>query len=322
MLTLAAALYGLAALAHGAWAHRTGNSLKLSPLDDLSLVGASLGVLLAFGSTPLRPSAFGIFRRTVGGLDHQCTRGGGLGAAAAACQAGPEPGGVVPRGLGSGARGAAVRYGSAEGRHRSVAAGAARGADAGPGRDLRAPGPRPPEGRARSRSAGSSRQVDAGDHSLAPGGDRAARCSRTGSPARRSWRASWPCCRSSAWIPTPSDAERPRVLLASGLLVGTLLLAFFTARLRGLAPARLGGGAGRHGWAHRAHRRPQPRGASVASGRLCLEAAAHWRRALGTWPSWRGASGHGLPGSWRTSLRAASTTSCRMPVWRRWAWSS
>ncbi|WP_224367405.1 hypothetical protein [Hyalangium versicolor] len=45
---LAGSLYGIAALVHRAWVRRHGGSLDLSPLDDLSLGGATLGVLLFF----------------------------------------------------------------------------------------------------------------------------------------------------------------------------------------------------------------------------------------------------------------------------------
>ncbi len=51
-LTLAGALYGIAGLVHAAWARRAGQSLELSPLDDLSLAAVSLGVLIFLGYSP------------------------------------------------------------------------------------------------------------------------------------------------------------------------------------------------------------------------------------------------------------------------------
>jgi hypothetical protein len=44
-LVTAGSLYGIAALLHDAWARRAGQSLELSPLDDLSLVAAAISVL-------------------------------------------------------------------------------------------------------------------------------------------------------------------------------------------------------------------------------------------------------------------------------------
>ncbi|MDY7225670.1 hypothetical protein [Hyalangium rubrum] len=60
VFTLGAALYGGAALLHGGWARRSGGTLDLSPLDDLSLVGASLAVVLLTGLTPVAPEALGV----------------------------------------------------------------------------------------------------------------------------------------------------------------------------------------------------------------------------------------------------------------------
>lgn len=55
VLSLAAVLYGLAGLAHGAWAHPEGHGNALRPLDDLSLGMASLGLALTVGVTPVLP---------------------------------------------------------------------------------------------------------------------------------------------------------------------------------------------------------------------------------------------------------------------------
>ncbi|MCP3138215.1 DUF3488 domain-containing protein [Pyxidicoccus xibeiensis] len=61
VFALAGALYGLAGLAQDAWARRTGRSDDLLPLDDLSLVMASLGVVLAVGVMPALPGALVAF---------------------------------------------------------------------------------------------------------------------------------------------------------------------------------------------------------------------------------------------------------------------
>ena len=59
-LVLAGGLYGIAALVHTAWARRAGQSVDLSPLDDLSLAAVSISVLAIFGgsATPSLPEPF------------------------------------------------------------------------------------------------------------------------------------------------------------------------------------------------------------------------------------------------------------------------
>lgn len=52
VFTVAGGLYGIAGLLHGAWARRAGQSLELSPLDDLSLLAASISVVGFMGATP------------------------------------------------------------------------------------------------------------------------------------------------------------------------------------------------------------------------------------------------------------------------------
>ena len=46
------ALYGLAALLHGAWARRANQSMELSPLDDLSSTAAAIGAVGFMGASP------------------------------------------------------------------------------------------------------------------------------------------------------------------------------------------------------------------------------------------------------------------------------
>jgi hypothetical protein len=52
VFAVAGGLYGLAALLHAAWARRANQSLELSPLDDLSLLAAALCVLGFIGVAP------------------------------------------------------------------------------------------------------------------------------------------------------------------------------------------------------------------------------------------------------------------------------
>jgi len=61
VFALAGGLYGLAGLTQGTWAHSTGHGQALRPLDDLSLVMASLGVSLAIGVTPVLPEGLAPF---------------------------------------------------------------------------------------------------------------------------------------------------------------------------------------------------------------------------------------------------------------------
>ena len=62
VFALAAVLYGLAALVHGVWARRERVRQGLSPLDDLSLAGGSLAVLLCLmaGVTPWPSQVLGL----------------------------------------------------------------------------------------------------------------------------------------------------------------------------------------------------------------------------------------------------------------------
>jgi hypothetical protein len=283
VFTLAAALYGLAALAHGAWANGTGNSLKLSPLDDLSLVGGALGVLLSFGSAPVLPEAFGVSRGLWGGLISSAPAAvasvllllrvrrdqsrwvsflaaSGMGLAALRCCEVALSGGNAPllRVLP-----AAVTLGLA-----AIAVLRGRGL---PKRGTEAGAPVP-----RGRWVLGAIRLP---------------LSETGRPLFTDGFASAALLAGLVatlplvgWIPNPSDAERPLVLLASGLLVGTGLLAFFTRgfvawHLRGsvVALAVAGGHIALTAILNRAGRPLPP---DVTAWRLPLIGVALWGVAL------------------------------------------
>ncbi|WP_163999012.1 hypothetical protein [Pyxidicoccus caerfyrddinensis] len=61
VLSLAGALYGLAGLMHGSWAHPDGHANALRPLDDVSLAMTSLGLALAIGVSPVLPEVLAPF---------------------------------------------------------------------------------------------------------------------------------------------------------------------------------------------------------------------------------------------------------------------
>jgi hypothetical protein len=271
VFTLVAAVYGLAALLHGVWAGRRKESLKLSPLDDLSLVEASLGVLLAFGSAPWgglissAPAAAASVllllrvRRDQSRLV-SFLAASGLGLAVLQCCQ------VVLSGSSSLLRltlPAALTLGLA-------AIATLRG-----------------RGLAKA-SAGAAAATPRGRWVL---GSIRLPLAETGRPLFTDGFASAALLAGLVatlpligWIPNPNDAERPLALLASGLLVGTLLLAFFTRgfvawRLRGsvVALAAAGGLIALTAVLNRAGRPLPP---DVTAWRLPLIGIALWGVAL------------------------------------------
>ena len=285
VLSVAGILYGLAGLLHGAWAQADGQATRLRPLDDLSLVMASLGLVMALGVVPVLPEVLAPF--------------GGLWGGVLAC---------VPTALASVLlllrvrrdRSQLVAFLAASGLALTVAQ--VTGSVSAPGSAwaalvsasvglgfaafaaLRRPVPAEPVDATTPRARLRGREV-LGSIPL-PFSARGLHLFTDGFAAAVFVQVVVTTLALFNWLPTPDDVERPRVLLAGGLLTLVTLVAFVsrgfvTWGLRG-SVFTLAAGGGFIALTAVINRAGRPLPPDVSAWRLPLIGIALWGLALAT----------------------------------------
>ncbi|WP_241758578.1 hypothetical protein [Pyxidicoccus parkwayensis] len=308
VLSLAAVLYGLAGLMHGRGVHPQGSGNVLRPLDDLSLGMASLGLVMATFVTPVLPSALEPF--VDGGTGGLACVPMALTSALLLLRARRDRSRLVSFLAASGLAltvEQALDTVSVPGSARAAFVSACVALGFAAFAALRRPVPAVPlDGTPPVRIKG---RMLLGFLPL-PFGARGLHLFTDGFAAAVLVRVAATTLVLFSWIPTPSDVERPQVLLAGGLLTLIALVAFVsrgfvTWHLRG-SVLTLAAGGGFIALTAVINRAGRPLPPDVSAWRLPLIGIALWglalatRRfgpALGRWlenPS-HGSDYHGVP---------------------------